>query len=287
MSEGPREIKKLTLQDLQEMKKRREKFTVTTAYDHAMATIVDEAGIDLILIGGSLGMVLLGYKTTVPVTQDDIEHHLKPVIRAVRRSVVVAPLSFGAYQVSDEQAISNAIRLMQLGADSVKTQGTGIALERTRAIVRTNIPCMGHAGLTPQYIAQMGGFRTVGKMADESKKIYEDCLALEEAGVWAIELECVPAEVARVISEKLTIPIIGTGSGIGCDGQYLNLYDALGLLKTFKPRFAKRYVNLFEIAVENLRKFKAEVKEGKFPTKELSIEITVEELEKFKNLIVR
>jgi len=276
---------KLTINDIKRMKIIGEKISVTTAYDYVMAKIVDEAGIDIILVGGSLGMILLGYKNTVPVTQQDIEHHLRPVVRAIKRSVVVAPLSFGAYQISNEQAIRNAIRLMQIGANSVKTQGAGSTINRIKAIVKANIPCMGHAGLTPQYISQIGGFRAVGKFSNEAKKVYEDCLAIQEAGAWAIELECVPYEVAKLISKKLTIPIIGTGSGIFCDGQYLNLYDALGLLKSFKPRFAKRYINLFNCSVEALKKFKKDVKEKKYPTEDLSIKIPEKELENFKEEI--
>lgn len=285
MSNPQPEAKKLTINDIKEMKQNGEKITATTAYDYAMASIADEAGIDLILVGGSLGMAVLGYKTTISVTQDDIEHHLKAVARAVRRSLIVAPLAFGASQVSNEQAISNAIRLMQAGADSVKTQGAGVIIERTKAIVGANIPCMAHGGLAPQYISQIEGFKAVGKMGEESGKIYDDCVALQNAGAWGIELECVSAEVAKIITKKLTIPVIGTGSGLNCDGQYLNLYDALGLLKAFKPRFAKRYVNFFQIGVQNLQKYRAEVKDGKFPTDELSIKIPEEELRKFINLI--
>lgn len=279
MEQNP--TKKLTVSDIIEMKKKGQKITVTTAYDYAMATIADDAGIDVILVGGSLGMAVLGYKTTIPVTQQDIEHHLRPVARAVKRSLVVAPLSFGACQVSNEQAIENAIRLMQAGADSVKTQGAGIIIERTGAIVEANIPCMGHGGLAPQYISQVEGFKAVGKMAEDSKKIYDDCFALQEKGAWGIELECASAEVADVITRKLRIPIIGTGSGVMCDGQYLNLYDALGLLKSFKPRFAKRYINFYELGVENLKRYCSEVREGSFPTHEQSIKIPKEELKAF------
>ncbi|MBI2528255.1 MAG: 3-methyl-2-oxobutanoate hydroxymethyltransferase [Candidatus Rokubacteria bacterium] len=273
--------KKRTINEVRRMKSLGEKIVVMTAYDYPMASLVEEAGVEVIFVGGSLGMVVLGYENTIPVTMEDILHHLKAVVRGARRALIVAPLPFGSYHVSNEQAIANAIRLMQAGADSAKTQGAGLTVERVRAITAANIPCVGHAGLTPQFIAKLGGHRAVGKTAEEARAIYDDCLALQDAGAWAIELECVPAALGKVICEKLSIPVISTGSGVDCDGQLLNLYDALGLYRRFKPRFAKQYVNLWEIALEHLRAYTGEVKGKAFPDDAHSIGMPEDELEKF------
>lgn len=276
---------KLTINEIVNKKKTNIKITNTTAYDFVMATIVDDAGIDMIGVGGSLGMIILGYQSIVPVTMNDMIHHLVPVVKAVKRGVIIAPLPFGSYQESNEQAVKSAITMLKAGADSVQMQGGGTTIDRTKAIVDANIPCIGHTGLTPQYVAKIGGLRAVGKTAKEAKKVYDDCLALEDAGAWAIELECVPDKLGKKISEKVLIPVISVGSGPYCDGQYLNLYDALGLLKDFKPRFSKQYASFYNDGVAAMKQFKKEVRDKKFPEEKHLIKIANEEWEKFEKYI--
>ena len=279
-------VKKLSITDFGSMKQQGIKASCMTAYDYPFAKMCDQAGIDLIIVGGSLGMVCLGYEQTVPVTMDQIIYHLKPVTKACERACVVGCLPFGAYQVNNDDAVRNSIRLIKEGgAVSSKVEGSGIMVERLKAIVDAGIPCMGHIGVTPQYMAKMGGYKAMGREARGAQQLLEDSLRLQDAGAWAIELECVAAPIAQYISEKLEIPTVGIGSGTGCDIQSLILHDALGMFERFVPKHTKQYVNLWDIAVENLKKFVGEVKDKKFPTKENTFRIKDEDLKEFLELV--
>jgi len=238
-----------------------------------------------VIVGGSLGMVCLGYEQTVPVTMEQIIHHLNPVSRACRRALVVGCLPFGAYQASDEDAIRNSIRLLKEGgAVSSKIEGAGIMVERLRAIVDAGIPCVGHLGITPQYIAKMGGYKARGKTAEDAASILQEALALQDAGAWAIELECVTAPVAEYISGRLDIPTIGIGSGTGCDIQSLILHDTLGMFDRFVPKHSKQYAHIWDQALDGLKSFAVEVREKRFPEDSNTFKISREELEKFYKL---
>jgi len=279
-------MKKLTIHDFKAMKQQGSKASCMTAYDFPFAKMCDQSGIDLIIVGGSLGMVCLGYEQTVPVTMDQILHHLKPVAAACKRALVVGCLPFGAYQVNNEDAVRNSIRLIKEGgATSSKIEGAGIMVGRLKAIVDAGIPCMGHLGVTPQYMAMMGGYKAKGREAAGAKRILDDCWRLQDAGAWAIELECVAAPVAEYISGKLDIPTVGIGSGTGCDIQSLILHDTLGMFDRFIPKHTKQYVNLWQIAVEGLKKYVAEVKTQQFPTRANMFTISDEELKSFFELV--
>jgi 3-methyl-2-oxobutanoate hydroxymethyltransferase len=283
MSEPTR---KLTTHDFKTMKRAGAKASCMTAYDFPFAKICDQAGIDLVIVGGSLGMVCLGYEQTIPVTMDQILHHLKPVVAACQRACVVGCLPFGAYQVSNEDAVRNSIRLIKEGgAVSSKIEGAGIIVDRMRAIVAAGIPCVGHLGVTPQYMAQMGGYKAKGKEAAGAKRILEDALRLQDAGAWAIELECVAAPIAAYISEKMEIPTIGIGSGTDCDIQSLILHDTLGMFERFIPKHSKQFANLWQLVVEGLKKYVEEVKAKEFPTKANTFKIADEELKAFFELV--
>lgn len=257
---------KVTIQQLQKMKAEREKISMITAYDYPSARFVDKAGIEIILVGDSLAMTVMGLDSTVPVTMEEMIHHTKAVVRGVENAMVIGDLPFGSYNQSKEQAIANATRLMKEGGcDAVKLEGGVEMAEITKAIVDAGIPVMGHIGLTPQTISKLGGFKVQGKGAQEAEKLLKSALALQEAGIFSIVLECVPEEVGRLITEKLSIPTIGIGGGRYCDGQVLVFHDTLGLFEKFLPKFVKRYRNLGEEIVKALEEYKQEVKEGKFP----------------------
>ncbi len=257
---------KVTIQQLQKMKAEREKISMITAYDYPSARFVDKAGIEIILVGDSLAMTVMGLDSTVPVTMEEMVHHTKAVVRGVENAMVIGDLPFGSYNQSKEQAIANATRLMKEGGcDAVKLEGGVEMAEITKAIVDAGIPVMGHIGLTPQTISKLGGFKVQGKGAQEAEKLLKSALALQEAGIFSIVLECVPEEVGRLITEKLSIPTIGIGGGRYCDGQVLVFHDTLGLFEKFLPKFVKRYRNLGEEIVKALEEYKQEVKEGKFP----------------------
>lgn len=259
-------MSKVTIQQLQKMKAEREKISMITAYDYPSARFVDKAGIEIILVGDSLAMTVMGLDSTVPVTMEEMIHHTKAVVRGVENAMVIGDLPFGSYNQSKEQAIANATRLMKEGGcDAVKLEGGVEMAGITKAIVDAGIPVMGHIGLTPQTISKLGGFKVQGKGAQEAEKLLKSAVALQEAGIFSIVLECVPEEVGRLVTEKLSIPTIGIGGGRYCDGQVLVFHDTLGLFEKFLPKFVKRYRNLGEEIVKALEEYKQEVKEEKFP----------------------
>lgn len=277
------ERKKITITDLQNKKREGKKITMLTAYDYPVARLVDEAGIDSILVGDSLGMVVLGYESTVPVTMDEMIHHSKAVRRGTRYAFLIGDMPFMSYQISKEEAIRNAGRFMkEAGCDAVKLEGGYEVVEVTEAIIDAGIPVLGHLGLTPQTISKLGGYRIQGKDADAAKKILDQALQLEKVGCFALVLECVPDEVAKLITEKLKIPTIGIGAGLYCDGQVLVTNDMVGLFDRFVPKFVKQYVKLSTAILDGVKKFKEEVEAEKFPDKEHSFTIKEEEIKKLR-----
>jgi 3-methyl-2-oxobutanoate hydroxymethyltransferase len=253
------------------MKRRGEKIVMLTAYDYSMARILDEAGVHVLLVGDSLGMVMLGYESTIPVTMEEMLHHVKAVVRGSRRAHVVADMPFMSYQISPEDALRNAARfLKEGGAQSVKLEGGEEVAETVRRLTQVGIPVMGHLGLTPQSIHQLGGYHVRGKTKEQAAKLIRDALALEEAGAYAIVLENVPAPLARAITERVRIPTIGIGAGPWCDGQVQVLQDILGLYPDFVPRHAKQYLRLGELTRQAVAQYAAEVQEGSFPGPEHS-----------------
>lgn len=275
------ERKKITITDLQNKKREGRKITMLTAYDYPMSRIIDEAGIDTILVGDSLGMVVLGYDSTVPVTMDEMIHHCKAVRRGTKYAFLVGDMPFMSYQVSREEAVRNAGRFMkEAGCDAIKLEGGDEVLDVTIAIVNAGIPVLGHLGLTPQTISKLGGFKVQGKDADAAEKILDQALKLERAGCFAIVLECVPDKVAKLITEKLNIPTIGIGAGPYCDGQVLVSNDMVGLFDKFVPKFVKQYVKLSALISDGVKKYKDEVEKGVFPDAAHSFTIKDEELKK-------
>jgi len=264
-------MSKVTTAIIRNMKKKGEKIAMLTAYDYPTALIVDEAGIDIILVGDSLGMVVLGYDSTLPVTMDEMIHHTKAVSRAVKRAMVIGDMPFMSYQVSAEDALYNAARFLQeAGAQGVKLEGGREVAEITRRITSAGIPVMAHLGLTPQSVHQFGGYKVQGKEDASAKKIMEDAKILEEAGAFSLVLECVPATLAKDVSESLTIPTIGIGGGVHCDGQVLVLHDMLGMFEKFIPKFVKTYAKLNVQMKESIQQYIDEVKRSVFPEKKHS-----------------
>ncbi len=262
---------KVTVPDIVAAKHAGRKITMMTAYDAAFAKLVEASGIDIILVGDSLGMVVLGHPTTVPVTMEDMIRHAAAVARGAKRPLLVGDLPFGSYQASTADALRNAARfLKEAGMDAVKLEGGREVVETVRALVDSGIAVMGHVGLTPQRVAQLGGFKVQAKTSRAARRLIDDAIALEEAGAFSVVLESVPAPVAELVSERLRIPTIGIGAGPGCDGQVLVLHDVLGLFGEFKPKFAKRYADLGPVIVDALKQFDAEVRDGRFPDAEHS-----------------
>ncbi len=258
---------RITINQIKEMKQKGEKIAMLTAYDYATARIVDEAGIPMILVGDSLGMVVLGYESTIPVTIDEMLHHTKAVVRGTKRALVVGDMPFMTYHISAEEALRNAARFIQeAGAQAVKLEGGVNVAERVRRIVDCGIPVMGHIGLTPQSIHQLGGYRIQGKTPEAAARLREDARALEEAGAFAIVLETVPAPLAALITKEISIPTIGIGAGAGCDGQVQVINDILGSFTDFVPKHAKQYVKLTDIMSKAVAEYLDEVTSGKFPT---------------------
>ncbi len=256
---------------LKEMKAANEKIAMLTAYDYPFASIVDEAGIEIILVGDSLGMVVLGYDSTIPVTLDDTIRHTQAVVRGTKNAMVVADMPFLTYQVSPSQALMNAGRLIQEGgAQAVKLEGGREVANTVHTIVSAGIPVMGHLGLTPQSVHQLGGYKVQGRTEEAAKRLKEDALILQEAGAFSLVLEAVPMELAKEVTEELNIPTIGIGAGPHCDGQVLVLHDLLGVFQKFTPKFVKRYAELGKMAKEAIEEYRKDVKEGKFPTEEHS-----------------
>ena len=260
---------KLAIPELRESKRRGQKLSMLTAYDYPTARIVDQAGVDMILVGDSLGMVCLGYPDTVPVTMDEMVHHTAAVARAVERAIIVGDLPYLSYQVCAEDAVRNSGRLFkEARADCVKLEGGRSQADKVEAIVRAGIPVMGHIGLTPQTAIQLGGFKVQGREPDAARALQEDAKALESAGAFAVVLECVPSSVAAKITQAVSIPTIGIGAGPHCDGQVLVLHDLVGLFERFVPKFVKRYANLSEEIRKAVESFRSEVETGAFPGKE-------------------
>lgn len=277
------ERKKISLSDLQSKKREGKKITMLTAYDYPMARIIDEAGIDSILVGDSLGMVMLGYDSTVPVTMDEMIHHAKAARRGTRYAFLVGDMPFMSYQASKEEAVRNAGRFMkEAGCDAVKLEGGNETLDATIAIVNAGIPVLGHLGLTPQTASKLGGFKVQGKDADAAYKILEQAIKLERAGCFGIVLECVPDKVAKIITNKLSIPTISCGAGPHCDGQVLVTYDMVGLFDRFVPKFVKQYVKLSSLMSEGVKRYKEEVEKGVFPDASHSFTIKDDEIRKMR-----
>ncbi|MBI4331552.1 MAG: 3-methyl-2-oxobutanoate hydroxymethyltransferase [Chloroflexi bacterium] len=258
---------RITINDIKDMKQRGEKITMLTAYDYPIAKLVDQAGIPLILVGDSLGMVVLGYESPIPVTMDEMIHHTRAVTRGAKKAMVIGDMPFMTYHLSVPDALKNAARFIQEGgAQAVKLEGGEIVADTVRRIVQCGIPVMGHIGLTPQSINQLGGYTAQGKTPEAAIRLMKDARALESAGAFAVVLELVPAPLAKLITERLTIPTIGIGAGTDCSGQVQVISDLLGLYTDFVPRHAKQYARLFEEINRALSSFIAEVKEGTFPT---------------------
>lgn len=260
---------KVTTQKLKQMKDAGEKISMTTAYDYPTAYFVDKAGIEIILVGDSLAMTVLGHDSTVPVTMDEMIHHIRPVVKGAPNPLIVGDLPFGSYNVSREQAIINTNRLMKEGGcDTVKLEGGVEVAAIVKAIVDSGTPVMGHIGLTPQTVSKLGGFKVQGKSSEAAEALLKDAVALEEAGAWGLILECIPDAVGKLIAQKVSIPTIGIGGGRYCDGQVLVFHDMFGLFEKFLPKFVKQYAQLGEQIVEGLETFKKEVREGVFPAEE-------------------
>jgi 3-methyl-2-oxobutanoate hydroxymethyltransferase len=275
---APVERKKVTTLAFRQKKEHGEKITVLTAYDYSTALIQDRAGIDSILVGDSLGMVMLGYDNTLPVTMEEMIHHCRAVSRGAKAALLIGDMPFLSYQVSVEEAVRNAGRFLQQGGmDAVKLEGGRERLDAVRAIVSVGIPVMGHLGLTPQSVHQLGGFRPQGKTASSAQRLLEDALMLEEAGCFSLVLESIPARLAELVSKRLSIPTIGIGAGAGCDGQVLVTHDLLGLFDRFTPKFVKKYANLYSEMQKAFNEYITDVKSGSFPAQEHTVEMPDDE----------
>jgi 3-methyl-2-oxobutanoate hydroxymethyltransferase len=282
ISQSAQERKKVTTLSLVRKKAQSQPITMLTAYDYATALAIDRAEIDSILVGDSLGMVVLGYETTLPVTMEDMIHHCRAVARGARFALLIGDMPFMSYQASVDEAVRNAGRFLQEGGmDAVKLEGGRERLPAIEAIISAGIPMQGHLGLTPQSVHQLGGFRAQGKTAAAARKLVEDALALQGAGCFSIVLETIPARLARFLSERLEIPTIGIGAGVGCDGQVLVTHDLLGLFDRFTPRFVKKYADLHAEMAQAFTAYKAEVEASTFPAEEHGIEMPEEEWEEF------
>lgn len=274
---------KLPLPEIADMKRRGDRIVMITAYDAPSGRIADAAGVDLILVGDSAAMVVLGHDSTVPATTEEMLILTRAVTRGARRPLVIADLPFGSYQVSDEQAVETAVRFVkEAGADAVKLEGAGPMLSRVRAITAAGIPVIGHIGLTPQTATMLGGFKAQGRTAEKAVRLYRDALALEAAGCFSLVLEAVPAPVAGEITRTLSIPTIGIGAGAGCDGQVLVWHDLLGLYEGNAPRFVKQYAELARLIAEAVGRYAAEVRDGTFPEERHTYSIPEEELALFE-----
>jgi len=280
--------KKVTIPDVVAMKRDGKRITMMTAYDAAFARLVEAAGIDIILVGDSLGMVVLGYPNTVPVTMDDMVRHAAAVSRGASRPLLIGDMPFGSYQTGPADALRNAARfLKEAGMDAVKLEGGHETVPLVKALVENGIGVMAHVGLTPQRVAQFGGFKTQAKSARAARQLIDDAVALEDAGAFSIVLESIPAPVAAMVTERISIPTIGIGAGIDCDGQVLVLHDVLGLYGDFKPKFAKRYAEIGTAVVDALRAYDSDVREGRFPDAEHSFTMKDSELAALRQNVAR
>ena len=276
-----------SVQDIINMKKHEKKISVITSYDYTLGSLCDKAGIDILLVGDSAGMVMLGYENTIPVTMDQMCMFTEAVSRARQNSLLVADLPFMSYQVNIDEAITNSGRLIKAGADAVKLEGGAAIAETISAIVDIGIPVMGHIGLQPQTTILSQGYKVQGKTKETALKLIDDAKELEEAGVFSIALEMVSHEVAEIISETIKVPTIGIGSGVGCNGQVLVVQDLLGMYEKIKPKFAKRYLNLSEDIVKALENYKTDVELGTFPSQENWFSMDDNELKKLREEIGR
>ena len=274
------EENKITIQDILSMKGK-SKITMLTAYDYPLASLVDRAGIDMVLVGDSVANVVLGLDSTTKVGMTEMIHHAKAVTRAVKHALVIGDMPYESYQVNPADSVKNARRFIEEAkCDAVKLEWFDRCLEVTEQIIKTEIPVMGHIGLTPQTADKLGGFKVQGKDARTAKRLIEQALALEKLGCFSLVLECVPDKIAEMITKNLKIPTIGIGAGINCDGQVLVTHDLLGLFERFTPKFVKKYINLAPMISQAIEEYKKEVIEGKFPTKNHSFTIKEEELKK-------
>ena len=286
MTSRPRTDGKLPLTELADMKSRGEPIVMVTAYDYPSGRIADAAGIDVVLVGDSAAMTVLGNDSTVPATMDEMLMLTRAAARGAERPLVVADMPFGSFQVSDEDAVRNGIRFVkEAGTDAVKLEGAGPTLSRVLALVGAGIPVMGHVGLTPQSATMLGGFRAQGRTAEKARVLLQDAQALEAAGCFAIVLEAVPAQVALRITQSLTVPTIGIGSGRGCDGQVLVFHDLLGLYDGKAPRFVKRYADLAAETRSALERYATDVRSGAFPGDEHTYSIPEDELAAFEEIL--
>jgi 3-methyl-2-oxobutanoate hydroxymethyltransferase len=257
---------RFTINQIKEMKQRGDKIVMLTAYDYSTARLVDQADIPLILVGDSLGMVVLGYESTIPVTMEEMLHHTKAVVRGTKQAMVIGDMPFMTYHISIEDALRNAARFIQEGgAQAVKLEGGVTVAEKVRRIVDCGIPVMGHIGLTPQSIHQLSGFKKQGKTPEAAARLLEDAKALEQAGAFAIVLETIPSDLGRLITDKTAIPTIGIGAGPACDGQVQVINDILGSFSDFVPKHAKQYVKLTDVISKAVTQYRDEVKAGTFP----------------------
>jgi 3-methyl-2-oxobutanoate hydroxymethyltransferase len=274
--------KKVTTRTYLQKKQRGEVITMLTAYDYPLALAADQAGIDSLLVGDSLGMVVLGYENTLQVTMADMLHHCRAVARGARAALLVGDMPFMSYQVSVEQAVRNAGRFLQeAGMDAIKLEGGRERADAVRAIVSAGIPVMGHLGLTPQSVQQLGGFRTQGRTAAAAHRLVEDALLLQEAGCFSLVLEAIPGQLATYVSQRLEIPTIGIGAGPGCDGQVLVTHDLLGFFDRFTPKFVKKYAHLHDEIANALTSYRDEVEGKAFPAPEHTVEMSEEEWQAF------
>lgn len=277
------ERKKITIPDIQRKRQEGKKITLLTAYDYPSGRLIDEAGVDIILIGDSLAMTVLGYESTVPVTMDEMIHHSRAAKRGVRYALLVGDMPFMTYNIGEKETVKNAGRFIKEGGcGAVKIEGGTEMTGVVKTLVKAGIPVLGHIGLTPQTATQLGGFRVQGKDAKSARRLLDSAVALEKAGCFAIVLECVPDKLAKLITEKLGIPTIGIGAGPYCDGQALVTNDMIGLFDRFTPRFVKKYADLWPLLLNAFKRYKDEVEGGKFPTEEHSFTMKGSELKKIR-----
>lgn len=273
--------KKFTVKSFQNAKNKGEKISMLTAYDFTTAQLLDEAGVNSILVGDSLGMTMLGYETTLEVTMDDMIHHTRAVTRGAKQALVIGDMPFMSYHVSIEDTIRNAGRFIkEAGAHAVKLEGGLEMVDKIKALVAAKIPVVGHLGLTPQSVNMFGGFKVQGKSEAQAQLIIDEARALEEAGVFAIVLECVPSALAKIITEKINVPTIGIGAGNGCDGQVLVIQDVLGMYQGLQPKFVKRYKETGKDIIEATQSYIKEINDGSFPAEEHTFSIKDEILDK-------
>lgn len=269
--------KKMTITDFKKFKQEGKKFSFVTAYDYTMASIVNDSEVEIILVGDSLGMIMLGYKGTESVTMDDMVHHIRPVVKGAPETWVIGDMPFGSYNVSDEDAVRNANRLIkETNCDCVKLEGGVEMATRIEAIVKAGINVMGHIGLTPQTASALGGFKVQGGTPESAKKLIEDAIVLEKCGCFAIVLECAPSIVGKAVSEAVSVPVLGIGAGPNVDCQVLVTQDMLGMYNDFKPKFVKHYAQVRKVMIDGLNEFHRETLEGLFPTPEYSFNKAVD-----------